>query len=74
MAFSRSAIHLLSRIPKMPAGGDAATFEMVIQDPITGIPFRFAQYKGWYANQFSVSTVWGCKIVAPQHTALLLGN
>jgi hypothetical protein len=74
MAFSRSAIHLLARLPKQPTGGDAATDELIIQDPITGIPFRFAQYKGYHANQYEVGVAWGVKVVAAQHTALLLGN
>lgn len=74
MAFARSAIHLLARIPLQPAGGDSATDELIVQDPITGLPFRFAQYKGYHANQFEVGIAWGVKNVAPQHTALLLGN
>jgi hypothetical protein len=74
MAFSRSAIHLLARLPKQPTGGDSASDELIVQDPITGLPFRFAMYKGYHANQFEVGIAWGVKIVAPQHTALLLGN
>lgn len=74
MAFSRSAIHLLARLPMQPKGGDSATDELIIQDPVTGLPFRFAQYKGYHANQFEVGISWGVKNAVPQHTALLLGN
>jgi hypothetical protein len=74
MCFSRSAIHLLARLPAQPAGGDSATDELIVQDPITGLPFRFAMYKGYHANQFEVGLSWGVKNAAPQHTALLLGN
>jgi hypothetical protein len=74
MAFKRSAIHLLARLPKQPEGGDAATDELIVQDPITGLPFRFAQYKGYHANQFEVGIAWGVKNAVPQHTALLLGQ
>ena len=74
VAFSRSAIHLLARLPMMPTGGDAATDELIVQDPITGLPFRFATYKGYYANQYEVSIAWGVKNAVPEHTALLLGN
>lgn len=74
MAFSRDAIHLLTRLPKMPEGGDVASDEMIVQDPITGLPFRIAQYKGYMANQYEVSIAWGVKCVKPAHTALLLGN
>lgn len=74
MAFSRDAIHLLARLPKMPEGGDVASDEMIVQDPITGLPFRIALYKGYMANQYEVSIAWGVKCVKPAHTALLLGN
>jgi hypothetical protein len=74
MAFSRSAIHLLARLPDQPTGGDAATDELIVQDPVTGLPFRFAQYKGYHANQFEVGISWGVKAAVPEHIALLLGN
>ncbi|APG24098.1 hypothetical protein [Syntrophotalea acetylenica] len=74
MIFARSAIHLLARLPKQPTGGDAATDELIVQDPVTGLPFRFAQYKGYHANQFEVGIAWGVKNAVPEHTALLLGN
>ena len=74
MTFCRSAIHLLARLPKQPTGGDAAVDEVIIQDPITGLPFRFAQYKGYHATQFEVGISWGVKNAVPEHTALLLGN
>jgi hypothetical protein len=74
MAFKRSAIHLLARLPKQPEGGDMATDEVIVQDPVTGLPFRFAQYKGYHANQFEVGIAWGVKNAVPEHTALLLGN
>lgn len=74
MAFSRSAIHLLARLPMQPTGGDAAVDELVVQDPVTGLPFRFAMYKGYHANQFEVGISWGVKAAVPEHIALLLGN
>ena len=74
MAFARSAIHLLARLPKQPSGGDSATDELIVQDPVTGLPFRFAQYKGYHANQFEVGISWGVKAAVPEHIALLLGN
>jgi hypothetical protein len=73
MAFDRSAIHLLARLPKMPKGGDAAVDEYVMVDPVSGIPFRIAMYKGYYANQIAISVAWGVKAVKPAHIALLLG-
>jgi hypothetical protein len=74
LAFSRDAIHLLSRLPKQPEGGDAATDEMIVQDPITGLSFRIALYKGYHANQFEVGIAWGVKAAKSAHMALLLGQ
>lgn len=74
MGFTRDAIHLLSRLPKQPEGGDAATDELIVVDPVTGLPFRVAMYKGYHANQFEIGIAWGVKAVKSPHIALLLGN
>jgi len=74
MAFKRSAIHLLARLPKQPTGGDMAVAELIVQDPVTGLPFRFAEYKGYHAAQFEVGLAWGVKAAVPEHINLLLGN
>jgi hypothetical protein len=74
IGLTRDAIHLLSRLPKQPTGGDAAVDEMIVVDPISGLPFRIAMYKGYHANQFEVGLAWGVKAVKSPHIALLLGN
>jgi hypothetical protein len=73
MVFDRSAIHLLARLPKTPTDGDAATDEYIMVDPLSGLPFRVALYKGYHANQIEISIAWGVKAVKPEHIALLLG-
>lgn len=73
MAFDRSAIHLLARLPKLPSEGDAAADEYILVDPVSGIPFRVALYKGYHANQITISVAWGVKAVKSAHIALLLG-
>ncbi len=73
MAFSRSAIHLLTRLPKMPEGGDQADDVMVVQDPVSGIFFQVAMYKAYRAVLIEVAVAWGVKAAKPEHMALLLG-
>lgn len=73
MCFDRSAIHLLCRLPKLPTGGDQADDEYVLVDPVSGIAFRIALYRGYMANQIAIQAAWGVKAVKPAHMALLLG-
>lgn len=73
MAFSRSAIHLLTRLPKMPEGGDAADDIMVVQDPVSGIFFQIALYRAYRAVLIEVAVAWGVKCAKPEHLAILLG-
>lgn len=73
MAFSKSAIHLLTRLPKMPEGGDQADDVIVVQDPVSGIFFQVAMYKAYRAVLIEVAVAWGVKAAKPEHMALLLG-
>lgn len=73
MCFDRSAIHLLARLPKTPAGGDQADDEFIMVDPVSGLPFRIALYRGYMANQIAIQIAWGVKTVKAEHVALLLG-
>ncbi|MBI3582381.1 MAG: P22 coat - protein 5 family protein [Nitrospinae bacterium] len=73
MAFARSAIHLLTRLPKMPEGGDVADDVMVIEDPHSGIFFQVALYRAYRSVLIEVAVAWGVKAAKSEHMALLLG-
>lgn len=73
LAFSKSAIHLLMRVPAMPDGGDAADDVTVITDPQTGISFQVAMYRQYRRVAFEVGLAWGVKVVKPEAMAILLG-
>lgn len=73
VGFHQSAIELAMRSPAKPAGGDAATDVMVVQDPHSGLVFEVSVYKGFNKSMIYVGAVWGFKAWKPDAIALLLG-
>jgi len=72
-AFDRSAVQLAVRAPALPDGGDAAVDRTTVTDPVSGISFEIAVYLGYKKKMIEISAAWGSKVIAPRHTALLLG-
>lgn len=73
MAFAQNAIHLLTRLPKMPEGGDQADDVIVVQDPVSGMFFQIAMYRAYRSVLMEVAIAWGVKAAKTEHIALLIG-
>jgi hypothetical protein len=73
LAFHRSAIELGIRPIAVPAGGDAATDMMTVQDPFSGIVYTIAVYKGYKKTMIEVGALYGVKAWKSEHIATLLG-
>jgi len=73
MAFSKSAIALITRAPALPSGGDMATDQVQITDPFSGMTFTISEYKQYKRVKYELAIAWGVKVIAPRHTAILIG-
>lgn len=73
LAFSKSAIALMTRVPAMPDGGDAAEDVTVVTDPQTGLSFQVAMYRQYRQVAFEIGIAWGVKVIKPEAMAILLG-
>lgn len=72
-AFHRNAIHLLTRLPIMPDGGDSADDVYEFLDPVSGLVFQIALYRQYRQVNIEVGIAWGTKAVKPDFIATLLG-
>ena len=73
MAFSKSAIVLLARVPQRPEK-DAALDVTIVTDPVSGLSYEIAVYGGYRKIWYEVAACWGVKAVKSAHMALLAGK
>lgn len=71
-AFERNAIHLLTRVPKLPKEGALGEHE-IITDPFSGISFLLSVYPAYHEVIVEISLAWGSKVVKSDAIATLLG-
>jgi hypothetical protein len=71
-AFERNAIHLLTRLPKLPKEG-ALGEHIVVTDAFSGISFLVSMYPAYHEVIIEVSLAWGVKAVKSDAIATLLG-
>ena len=78
VAFSQSAIHLITRAPASPIGPDGKSMDLaedaiMVTDPVSGITFEVAMYRQFMQIVYHVRLAWGYSNVKPAHCAILLG-
>ncbi len=73
-ACTPDAILLGTRLPEVgPQGADLAIMREVLTDPVSGISFELAVYPGDHMATYTISAVWGVKVINNRNLALLLG-
>lgn len=73
VAFTRSAIQLVTRAPALPGGRDAAVDSFMMTDPRSGLSFEARVYEGYRKMRMELACAWGVKVIKPEHVAVLLG-
>jgi hypothetical protein len=73
VAFHRNAVELIMRPPALPEGGDAAAERTTVADPVTGLVFEIALYKGYGMNMLDITTLYQAKVWKPEFVAVLMG-
>lgn len=77
MAFHRSAIQLISRLPAVPEMDgrpmDLAEDSVIVTDPVSGLSFEVAMYRQYRQMQFQVMLAWGVAAIKPDNIATLMG-
>jgi hypothetical protein len=73
VGFHKNALEIVLRPPAQPYGGDAATDRMTVSDPISGLVFEVALYKGYGMNMLDITTLYGVKVWKPDFVAILKG-
>jgi P22 coat protein - gene protein 5 len=69
----RAAVLLAARAPLMPAGGDAASDSMMIDDPVSGLVYQITAYRQYRQVHFEIGLVWGSVVIKSEFVTILMG-
>lgn len=78
LAFSKSALQLITRAPAMPIGPDGKPMDMaddtmLVTDPVSGVTFEVALYRQFLQATYHVRLAWGTANVKAAHSTIMLG-
>ena len=78
VAFQRSALQLITRLPAMPLDPSGKSMDMaedslVVVDPVSGLAFEIAVYMQYMQVSYSVRIAWGTACIKGNHVATLMG-
>ena len=78
LAFSKSAIQLITRAPALPVGPDGKAMDSAddliqVTDPVTGITYDIAVYRQFLQLVYHVRLAWGTQAIKQNHIGILLG-
>jgi hypothetical protein len=78
VAFHRSAIQLITRLPAMPISPDGKAMDMaddsvIITDPLSGLSFEVAVYRQYHQISYTVRMAWGVSAIKGNNIAILMG-
>lgn len=78
VAFQKSAVQLITRVPLSPIGPDGSPRDMAddvmqVTDPFSGITFEVALYRQFLQMVYHVRLAYGAACIKPNHVAILMG-
>lgn len=73
LAFDMNAVHLVTRVPMMPEGGDQANWVETIVDPVSGLAFQIAEYGQYRQRMIEVAIVYDAAVVNTKAVVVIKG-